>query len=709
MLSATTSARSNRHIFVPEDTGSPNDDLLKHISKLGSIARLDFERCSVAGEVIYTVEGDAMPISQQDDEARIGTLAYALKKLVHQNQASTNRPVKAVDPAPKGRAYGEVPRNSRTYKKYLKSLNKIDQELLNKAVLPKQGDRSQISAGKRRKPLSIKDARALLRAEEWTEIRNRARNKAWMQFEPEADSDSQKSAAVLELENQIAHLQEVVQPRTVLSARVLAEFIERKTGFSYQGGPIPQTVWKKLNSADAQRLNELNEYAASTREELYRGFETMDKLRARVRKDGNTGSSPSTPNTDSPGTTLSVLAEIRDPHPAEDAAEFVRCLNIICAAGDALSRQATASYFYDKIAACKENGGDVSEVLNDMGLLAMALQSLNPTVEVTEVEESDINCNQSDQSPASEADGGSDAESDSETENGSESEDDPGPVEVKSLFDQEVEDIIRLIGGGRRKAAWYDEPDDARKEEYLLDQYDEGGALVMMSSHERTIACGRIDPEFSAEDLPQCAQHLATKLRRDHANGVSSSEIRADIDAELSTLFPVSNEDDDGRPTFISHANGELQRFCREVLEAILDECREDFHLSASHNNPVYRSFHKAIRGTSDTRTVGNLMKRAYRARQSKWLTIKQFITLNTASKLQRERLLSASLSGTALQLIKEIRTASTCKLRYFAWAFYGDNQPSHPIHSLSEDEVSRIWEILKARRQQFAAPNRAA
>jgi len=41
---------------------------------------LDFERFAVAGEVFYTIEGDSAPTSQQDEEARIATLAYALKK-----------------------------------------------------------------------------------------------------------------------------------------------------------------------------------------------------------------------------------------------------------------------------------------------------------------------------------------------------------------------------------------------------------------------------------------------------------------------------------------------------------------------------------------------------------------------------------------------------------------------------------------------------
>jgi hypothetical protein len=45
------------------------------------LARIDFERCAVTGEVIYSVEGDSIPTSQQDEESRIATLAHALKKL----------------------------------------------------------------------------------------------------------------------------------------------------------------------------------------------------------------------------------------------------------------------------------------------------------------------------------------------------------------------------------------------------------------------------------------------------------------------------------------------------------------------------------------------------------------------------------------------------------------------------------------------------
>src|SRR5262252_8932169 len=78
---------SNHSIFLPQNYGSPFNDTAEHISGLG-LARLDFERRAVAGEVIYSVEGDSTPTSQQDEEARISTLAHALKKLGNREDAA---------------------------------------------------------------------------------------------------------------------------------------------------------------------------------------------------------------------------------------------------------------------------------------------------------------------------------------------------------------------------------------------------------------------------------------------------------------------------------------------------------------------------------------------------------------------------------------------------------------------------------------------
>jgi hypothetical protein len=60
--------RSNHSIFLPQNFGSPFNDAAEHISGLG-LARLDFER-------------------SQDEEARIATLAHALKKLGNREDAA---------------------------------------------------------------------------------------------------------------------------------------------------------------------------------------------------------------------------------------------------------------------------------------------------------------------------------------------------------------------------------------------------------------------------------------------------------------------------------------------------------------------------------------------------------------------------------------------------------------------------------------------
>jgi hypothetical protein len=455
--------RSNRSIFIPDNSASPRDGLFHHVSCLGQLARLDFEHFNVAGEVIFKVDGDASPVSQQDEESRIGTLAYAFKKLG----------------------------------------------------------------------------------------------------------------------NQI------------------------------------------------------------------------------------------------------------------DAAEFIRCLNSICEGGDARYRQATASHYYREIV---ERG--VGLVLKEMALLAMQLEQLN-NQDVVVVEEEVLTFNYSADDCSSNAILAERAAQRKERR--------------RSLFDQEVEAITHLTKG-RRKAATFAHDDladwvndleasDASIEELdaafetleAMDQYDESGAIIVMSSHERTTACGKVDPEFAEEDIPERARYLASELRRAYANGVSIEAIWEDINAQLDVIFPISGKTATGG-RFYSHANREWQKLAREILETILAECQTDFHLIALRTSKSYRQFHKAVRAATDTRKIGEIMKQAYEARQTGGLPLKHFTTLNTAAQLQRLRLKSARLSQTAADLLKEIATASDGKLRFLRWAMYGNNQPQHPVHKLSAQEVERVWEAIKSK-----------
>jgi hypothetical protein len=369
-----------------------------------------------------------------------------------------------------------------------------------------------------------------------------------------------------------------------------------------------------------------------------------------------------------------------------DAAEFMRCLNAICEGGDARYRQVAASYYYGEIA---ERGLGV--VLKEMALIAMRLASLNP---VTEEVESDFEIGYALR----------------------------GESRPRSLFDREVAAVERMIRGCRKSAclvhdewaewlndleaagATVEELDDAFRQVEALDQYDDGGAIVRMSAHERTFACGRVDHEFTADDLPEQARFLAGDLFRAYTSGVEIEEIWDEFSAHLDVLFPVIGRTADGG-RFFSQVNLELQRLTRDVLEEILEDCSGNFHLTAMRNNRSYRRFYLWIRRATDTKVIGELVKQAYEARHDGQMSVKHFIALNTAADNQRERLLSAPLSAAAYRLIEEIGRASEKKLAYLGWAMYGDNAPSHPIHTLNSCEQTRVWEVMTARKGTILLP----
>ena len=98
-------------------------------------------------------------------------------------------------------------------------------------------------------------------------------------------------------------------------------------------------------------------------------------------------------------------------------------------------------------------------------------------------------------------------------------------------------------------------------------------------------------------------------------------------------------------------------------------------------------------------------MKDAYAAKESGELPLKHFTLLKTVSVLQRERLIRSPLSKEAHRLIREVENAPPAKLRYLSWAFFGTNQPEHPIHSLPTQMISRIWDVLETRRLEVLEP----
>ena len=202
---------------------------------------------------------------------------------------------------------------------------------------------------------------------------------------------------------------------------------------------------------------------------------------------------------------------------------------------------------------------------------------------------------------------------------------------------------------------------------------------------------------MTEEDLPERAAHLARELRKAYASGAPFDEIRADLDAQIEVLFPVKGRTATGA-RFYSHANRMTQNLAREILDAVLADCGQDFHLGALRASPLYRLLHQRIRRATDAAEVGETMRRAYSARTEGALSLKHFTVLKLAADLQRLRLGRARLSPAAHGLIREVNESSPARLRYLRWALYGSNRPDHPIHSLPLQERTRVWEALKTR-----------
>ncbi|MFN7931033.1 MAG: hypothetical protein U0Y68_24520 [Blastocatellia bacterium] len=175
------------------------------------------------------------------------------------------------------RSQGELPRESEAYREYMARMGAIEHRLLNDAVQQRQAATRGILVSKEEYQLSITEARLLLPAEEQARLRQQARNQAWEQLAtPEVFTTQPKAQ---ELSDTIAHLQENSQQRARLAHQVLEEFVQEKVGATANREKINQAALTKLTPNDAQRWQALQDYAIRTREELYRGFESLDVIR----------------------------------------------------------------------------------------------------------------------------------------------------------------------------------------------------------------------------------------------------------------------------------------------------------------------------------------------------------------------------------------------------------------------------------------------
>jgi len=178
------------------------------------------------------------------------------------------------------RSWGELPRESQAYREYMAGMGAIEHRLLNEVVQQRQAANRGILVSKEEYQLSITEARALLPAETQSKLRQQARQQAWERLvTPEVFTAEPKAQ---QLSDTIAHLQENSQQRARLAHQILEEFVQEKIDASTSKEKINQTALTKLTPNDAQRWQALQDYAVRTREELYRGFESLDGIRREI-------------------------------------------------------------------------------------------------------------------------------------------------------------------------------------------------------------------------------------------------------------------------------------------------------------------------------------------------------------------------------------------------------------------------------------------
>ena len=190
----------------------------------------------------------------------------------------------------------------------------------------------------------------------------------------------------------------------------------------------------------------------------------------------------------------------------------------------------------------------------------------------------------------------------------------------------------------------------------------------------------------------------------------------------------------------------------RAVLETLLARWQSDCHTRGLHASPVYRDLTRQLTEARDTAVIARLKRAAWQHKEQGCLSLKLFTSWLTRAKVREATLISApqtdarqvngvtrnfviaqpllhcvstlagatigafnqQLNGLPRQeqnrvreavqrdnepfyarvrdgLNAELRKSSASRLRYFKWAFYGQNKPEHPFHLLTPDDQRRL------------------
>jgi len=434
----------------------------------------------------------------------------------------------------------------------------------------------------------------------------------------------------------------------------------------------------------------------------------------------------------------------------EDGREFVRCVKAI-ASPDAgqFEYEQIAAYYYGEIR--KRN---VSNVLTEMGLLGMQLETVTATISDREIgfeefERGEQKLTVADQRRVQEA---------AKTRK-------PLPQRYP-IFEDEMKAVLRRVGRQKVSRMIYDDLaefylDDGDKSmeemdrDYLtfenLEQYDENGIIgLTMNGGQRSVVVFDLDCEVDASCLPHEARHLASEVGRlfvGHEMGGNAVQNARRMIAEAwadqtRSAIPVSSWNEPSKHPFSDQEfeewlslsldriyNGRAIRSVRRLftlskgpaVELVMDqEVNPDFeemqyagavlrllwrrqysnfHLR-SLRHEAYQQLYLAIRGTSDTADVAELKKRAYADfKERSELSLKEFTALNTVAKSQEVRLRDR-FSGGATQWLRKIEKATDGSLRYLKFSLYNDPEAK----ALTRQEKQRLWDAVRTRETELKA-----
>jgi len=446
-----------------------------------------------------------------------------------------------------------------------------------------------------------------------------------------------------------------------------------------------------------------------------------------------------------------------------DGREFVRCVRAI-ASPDATQYEyeQIAAYYYGEI---RRRG--VQDVLKDMGLLGLQMESVTCTIAdreitVAETAAGDQKLTVADQRRSQEA-----------------------AKKRKSLpprariFDDELAAVLHRVGRQKMSRMLFDDYaeyflDDHGKsideldQDFLtyegLEQYDENGIIgFSMSSGQRSVVVYDFEAEVDASYLPADVRPLASQIgrmfvghdmggkeaqgarcliasakmeREDNAAGrysekpgtpikaVDSFSRKPITDSEFSEWLAAKLDGIYDRLAIRSvrrircarnaasfeymsaqevNPDHDEMQYVAAISQVLWNRQKSDFHLR-SLRNQAYQELYLEIRNTSDTADVAALKKQAYSAfKEQKQLTLKEFTALNTVAKSQEARLASV-VSPITRQWLRKIASASVNRLRFLKYALYNDQE----VQALTRQEKQRLWDSVRSREAELKAESRS-